>query len=92
MCRRSSLPRRVPLGSDGRYELVSADEKQFTGAEGEYRVYDSADKRWILPGIVHPGGVLALDVNSAGTSVATAGNDRTARLWDWRTGRRSCRR
>jgi WD40 repeat protein len=81
------LPRRVPLGHDGRYELVSVDEKQFTGAEGEFRVYDSAEKRWILPGIVHPGGVLALDANSAGTLVATAGNDRTARLWDWRTGK-----
>jgi serine/threonine protein kinase/WD40 repeat protein len=80
------LPRRIPIGTDGRYELVSSDEKLFSGSDGEYRVFDSRDKRWIVPGIVHPGGILALDVNPAGTVIATAGYDRTARLWDWHTG------
>jgi WD40 repeat protein len=81
------LPHRIPIGADGRYELVSSEEKLFQGADGEYRVFDSVDKRWIVPGIVHPGGILAIDVNPAGTAVATAGYDRTARLWDWHTGR-----
>lgn len=82
----SKPPNRVPIG-DGRHLLISSHAGEYQGAPGEYRAYDTVEKRWLTPGIVHPEGVLAVAVSPDGKWVVTAGADRTARVWDWRTGR-----
>jgi serine/threonine protein kinase/WD40 repeat protein len=73
------VPTRLPLGSDGRFELVA-------DANGSYRAHDSVEKDRTFPAITHPGGLVAIDVNPNGQSIVTGGNDRTARIWDWKTG------
>ncbi len=80
-----SAPRRLVF-DQGRYELVSADEHEFVGRFGEYRVRDRATNTWIGPGILDPSGVLSVAASPDGRRIATGGAGRYARIWEWSTG------